>query len=68
MFLGQMPDIEGQGQVTAADADKLVQLVQSNPDNSKKLMEAWLIGKLSRESATAYPDNWEHNPLPPLKV
>jgi len=67
MFLGQMPDIEGQGQVTAVDADKLVQLVQSNPDNSKKLMEAWLIGKLSRESTTCYPDNWTQNPLPPLE-
>ena len=67
MFLGNMPDVEGQGQATAADADKLVQLVQSNPESGKALMEAWLLGKISRESTTTYPDNWAHNPLPPLK-
>jgi len=69
MFLGNLPDIQGQGQVSAPDADKLVQLVQSNPENSKKLMEAYLIGKLARQSmCDTYPDNWALNPLPPLKV
>ena len=67
MFLGNLPEIEGQGQVTNADADKLVQLVQSNPNSHKNLTEAYLLGKLSRQSMTeTYPDNWKHNPLPPL--
>jgi hypothetical protein len=66
-FLGNVPDVEGSGEVTAPDASKLVQLVQGNPDNQKKLMEAWLLGKINRESTCeTYPDNWLHNPLPPL--
>jgi hypothetical protein len=69
MFMGNMPDIEGTGQVTAQDADKLVQLVQSNPDNSKRLMEAYLLGKYNHQSTCeTYPDNWNLNPLPPMKV
>lgn len=67
MFLGNMPDIEGQGQVSAPDADKLVQLVQSTPEKSRKsLMEAYLIGKLRARACETYPDRWEQNPLPPM--
>jgi len=67
-FMGQMPDIEGQGEVTAPDASKLVQLVASNPSAHSKLLEAYLIGSISRTCDEVYPDNWDYNPLPPMGV
>lgn len=64
MFMGNMPDIEGPGKVTAPDAHNLVQLVQSDPKHVHKLMETYLLGKRAYSLET-YPDNWaNNNPLP----
>jgi hypothetical protein len=67
MFMGNLPDIEGPGKVTPRDADKLIQLVQSDPKHIDALMETFLLGKIKAQSVEPYPDNWEYNPLPPMK-
>lgn len=68
MFMGEMPGIEGPGKVTPRDADKLVTLVSGNPDNVSALMEAFIIGQMRNSSVEPYPDNWDHNPLPPMRT
>ena len=71
-FIDALPaDVQGPDQV-GPDADKLVQLVASDPMKLGNLVEAYVAHKVSSEmdgteQTAHYPDNFEANPLPPME-